>query len=440
MMLPFQFFVFGIAIILFMEYLFPMVGHIILFKEPDFNLPHRNTSSFFKYYTWFVLVYFAFAFFTKQDTKKVLLFIVSASIIGYFSLPYLALYIVFITLLHFLLFRRIPYRLKLTLFIIYLIFCGLASIAVVFLMRRQGLQTLVIMLFLNSLGKKSIYLFYEVISEKITKMGLMDCIFYLTFLPFTFPALPVSPSEFFKGFKPHRRHPIDKVFLHGAGSVAWGACKIAINLLVMHKLLLVVNFGRMFDVMHTLSIAEVWGIVLLNYILWYFYLSGLYGVSLGIANMCGIRIRPNFINPMFARDPLDLWKRWNIHYRGWLLRVFYFPIWWKYKITYLNVLIVFIISALSHTFTSLFKTEFAWGEFIYFIVQAFGVMFIMLLKRGSEVGGDVEKGGMFRVKTILSIAATYVYMSLVHVLLFAYFNGLSLGDTWDIYAKLFGAG
>jgi len=67
-------------------------------------------------------------------------------------------------------------------------------------------------------------------------------------------------------------------------------------------------------------------------------------------------------------------------------------------------------------------------------------MFIMLLKRGSDVGGAVEKGSVFHLRTVLSIMATYTYSSLVHVLIFANFNGLSLSDTWTIYAKLFGGG
>ena len=407
-------------------------------NEFYFIVPHNHPEVFLSWYTWAALIYLTAAFFSGLDTRKILLFIISSAIIIYFSPPYYVIYLVFIYILYRLLFAEINYRLRLVLFITYLLIYGSASLFMIFVLKEIGWVTLAISVFVNSLGKKAIYLFYETTSGKLPRMTLMDFIFYLVFLPLAYPALPLSPSEFMKGFEPRKKYPLHKTFLRGAASTSWGVCKIMIFLTFREELFPILNFDVMYENMDSLHVGTIWIVIFVNYILWYFYFSGLYNVSLGISNMCGFRISPNFINPLLARDPLDLWKRWNIHYRAWLLRIFYFPLWWKYKITILNVLLVFIISGLSHTFISLFRGYFYWGYFLYFVIQGIGVIIIMIVKKGAMVSGDVEREGGLRLKTILSIAATFVYTSLVHVVLFANFKALSLYDTTQIYAKLFG--
>ncbi len=404
-----------------------------------FVVPHADDRFFVRWYSLAALLYMTFAFFTGIDTRKILLFIVSSAIIMSFSPPYYVMYIAFLIILYYLLFSRMRYWPKLGLFILYLVVYSMVSLALLYAFRRLGLMSmLVISVFVNSLGKKAIFLFYEIASGKIKSMSMMDFIFYLTFLPLAYPMLPLSPSEFMKGWVPKKKHPIQRTFLHGAASVSWGVCKILIYKIMRVQIFPILNFDVMYAMLDSLHIGTVWLLVFANYILWYFYFSGLYNVSLGLSNMCGFRIRPNFINPLFARDPLDLWKRWNIHYRAWLLRIFYFPLWWRYKITILNVLIVFMISGLSHTFLSLLRGHFRWAYFLYFVFQAIGVILVLIVKKDALVSGDVTGGKGFKLKTALAIAATFVYTSLLHVVLFADFKGVNIYQSGDIYAKLFG--
>lgn len=71
----------------------------------------------------------------------------------------------------------------------------------------------------------------------------------------------------------------------------------------------------------------------------------------GIAGLLGYKLRDNFRQPYLAVSIADFWKRWHISLTSWLTEYVYFPLGGNRKgklRKYINILIIFLISALWH--------------------------------------------------------------------------------------------
>lgn len=74
-------------------------------------------------------------------------------------------------------------------------------------------------------------------------------------------------------------------------------------------------------------------------------------LAIGFAKLFGIDLSVNFRNPYMSTSIHEFWKRWNITLTDWFRNYIYFPLGGSYKgkfRTYLNVLIIFIISGFWH--------------------------------------------------------------------------------------------
>lgn len=86
-------------------------------------------------------------------------------------------------------------------------------------------------------------------------------------------------------------------------------------------------------------------------------------IAVGIGRSFGINLPINFMQPYFAVSINDFWKRWHISLTSWFRDYLYFPLGGNRKgtiRTYLNILIVFIVSGLWH---GIGITFFVWGFF-----------------------------------------------------------------------------
>ena len=71
----------------------------------------------------------------------------------------------------------------------------------------------------------------------------------------------------------------------------------------------------------------------------------------GVANLYGIQIEDNFNHPYLALSIQDFWRRWHITLSSWLRDYIYIPLGGSRKgriRTYVNILIVFLVSGLWH--------------------------------------------------------------------------------------------
>lgn len=83
----------------------------------------------------------------------------------------------------------------------------------------------------------------------------------------------------------------------------------------------------------------------------YFDFSGYSDMALGFSRMLNIRLPMNFDSPYKALSIRDFWKRWHISLTAFLTKYIYFPLGGSRKgtaRTYLNTLLVFLVSGLWH--------------------------------------------------------------------------------------------
>lgn len=129
-------------------------------------------------------------------------------------------------------------------------------------------------------------------------------------------------------------------------AVASGMAK---KVLLADSLGTVVNSG--WSHLDQLSAPAAW-LVILGYTLQlYFDFSGYCDIAAGCARLLGIRLPLNFDSPYRSLSVGEFWKRWHITLTSFLRECLYFPLGGSKKgtgRTYLNILIVFLVSGLWH--------------------------------------------------------------------------------------------
>ncbi|MCF8236758.1 MAG: hypothetical protein K9I85_01240 [Saprospiraceae bacterium] len=92
-----------------------------------------------------------------------------------------------------------------------------------------------------------------------------------------------------------------------------------------------------------------------NYVL-ILRLSGIFHLGVGTLCLFGFNMAPVFNNYFLATGFSDLWRRLNIYFRDFLVKVFYYPIFFKIRklgtkrATFLTILIMFMISWMLHSY------------------------------------------------------------------------------------------
>ena len=84
-------------------------------------------------------------------------------------------------------------------------------------------------------------------------------------------------------------------------------------------------------------------------------LSGIFHLSTGIICLFGFNIPPTFDNYFLASGFSDLWRRINIYWKDFIMKVFYFPLYFKFKkrndvAIFITVIVVFFINWLLHQY------------------------------------------------------------------------------------------
>jgi len=105
--------------------------------------------------------------------------------------------------------------------------------------------------------------------------------------------------------------------------------------------------------------AMIWGAGAVLYVEWYLLLSMLGDAVNTVARFSGFAMRSNFRFPLLACSPIDLWRRWAIWNRLFLLRAIYFPLGGNNKRVYLHILAVFLGSTIIFHFGLIGRNEFS---------------------------------------------------------------------------------
>ena len=145
---------------------------------------------------------------------------------------------------------------------------------------------------------------------------------FLLFVSF-FPQLIQGPISRYGDLSKtlYERHPFDRVqFGMGLERVLWGYCK---KLVIADRLMPAVpelHAGwKHLSGAYVLIMMVFWAIVL------YADFTGGIDITIGIAQMLGIRVEENFERPFFSKDITEYWRRWHITMGTWFRDYVFYP-------------------------------------------------------------------------------------------------------------------
>lgn len=177
-----------------------------------------------------------------------------------------------------------------------------------------------------------------------------DFLNYALFVTF-FPQLIAGPIVHHKEMIPQFKQLRNKIINYR--NIATGVFIFTIGLFkkvaIADNFSIIVNSG--FDQTQGLSFIEGW-IVSLSYTMQlYFDFSGYTDMAIGVALLFNIKLPTNFNSPYKALNIQDFWKRWHITLSRFLTQYIYIPLggnrYGKIR-TYLNILIVYLVSGFWH--------------------------------------------------------------------------------------------
>jgi len=100
----------------------------------------------------------------------------------------------------------------------------------------------------------------------------------------------------------------------------------------------------------------------------YYDFSGYSCMAIGLSRMFGFKIKENFNYPYISASITEFWKRWHISLTSWFREYVYYPLGGNRKgalRTYINIIIIFLVSGLWHGAN---YTFIIWGAFYAFFL------------------------------------------------------------------------
>ncbi len=173
---------------------------------------------------------------------------------------------------------------------------------------------------------------------------------YLAFVTF-FPQLVAGPIVLSDELIPQFADKNNRIFNYE--KFTQGLSRFIIGL--SKKMLIADLFGHIvdfgFEKVYWIDTASAWIVAVCYSIQLYFDFSGYSDMACGLAGMFGFTLPENFDSPYKAVSINDFWKRWHMTLTRFFTRYLYIPLGGSRKgklRTYLNILIVFLVSGLWH--------------------------------------------------------------------------------------------
>ena len=120
--------------------------------------------------------------------------------------------------------------------------------------------------------------------------------------------------------------------------------------------------------------------------------QGFSHLSTGILALFGLNLPPTFDNYFLASGFSDLWRRINVYWRDFMMKIFYFPIFFKFKkrndvAIFITVIIVFVINWLLHQYQWFWirgSMPLRWIDFIFWILLGVLVAFNSIYQKRNK--------------------------------------------------------
>ncbi len=145
--------------------------------------------------------------------------------------------------------------------------------------------------------------------------------------------------------------------------------------------------------------------------------SGYTDIAIGTSKILGIDLMENFERPYLAINIKDFWRRWHISLTSWFKDYLYIPLGGSRNgilRTYINIMIVFLISGLWHGASWMFVI---WG--------AIHGSFLILERITVPLRAEIWKNSGSRTRTLIRVSG-WIYTMVVVFLAWIFFRASSL--------------
>jgi hypothetical protein len=191
-----------------------------------------------------------------------------------------------------------------------------------------------------------------------------------------------------------------------------------------------------------LTFAGAWGVVAASYVEACFALAASADVPVLIARLYGWQLPDPFRAPLLAWNPVELWRRWGIYNRSFLLRLVYFPLGGNRRHRYRNVVLTFLASALVLHSGWLGSKYWevgtgGWRDYtLYFMAQALAVCACLAFWERTGKDATSDRALRFSPGRVAGTVATQAWSALAHVLVLA--QGIDLAARARVIGRCLG--
>ncbi len=187
----------------------------------------------------------------------------------------------------------------------------------------------------------------HITNESVENVSLTDYLCYILFFPKLLMGPLMDPNEFIRQIND------DSLKHMSINNIACGIKTFSLGLI--KKVLIADTFSKavswVYSNIDIATSADCLLLILFYTFEIYFDFSGYSDMATGVAEMINIELPINFDSPYKALSIRDFWKRWHISLTKFLTKYIYIPLGGSQKgifLTYINTLVVFLISGLWH--------------------------------------------------------------------------------------------
>lgn len=198
---------------------------------------------------------------------------------------------------------------------------------------KQNLMTTIGSIYLIC---RQIHFIFESYKCKLKNITLWKLIRYQTFLPCVVAGPIHRVAEFETEL--NRRHFSWLTLSNGIELLIAGHFKVIVLGHIISLALLEPN-----QIKYTHSILE--------FLKLYIVFSGFTDIARGYGYMLGIRLPPNFNNPLFSHNIQDFWQRWHMSLTQWCQNYVFTPLYAKFRSFLIASIITMVVIGLWHEFS-----------------------------------------------------------------------------------------
>jgi hypothetical protein len=200
----------------------------------------------------------------------------------------------------------------------------------------------------------------------------------------------------------------------------------------------------------TLSVLAT---TMITLIFWTMAWAGVLHAKVGLWRICGYRVDPYFDKPWLGTNLVVFWTRYTYHYREYMVRAFYYPVFFRFfrKNRELRIVFATMVAAglcnmiYGHlteemfyggaVFRSYFAVFRTWPYYL-FLGAAISLTELYLFKRGHHRRRPWTRGPRVALD-VLAVYCTVQFYAMIHIFMFPTENS-TIGDLFRLFLRGFG--